>query len=70
MNGTEDVWLQVATKLGWRWSAAHDGFISENHREGPDWADYAVKVSAEDACFADGIETLEDARSLPTKEEG
>jgi len=55
------IWMQTAIRLGWRYSAAHDGFISENHRNGPEWADYVVRRTAEDACFLDGVETVADA---------
>jgi hypothetical protein len=42
--------------LGWKWSDAHGGLISEGHRKGPEWSDYFVAEDAEDACFQDGIE--------------
>jgi hypothetical protein len=47
---------KAAGLLGWKWSDAHGGLISESHRKGPDWADYFVAEDAEDACFQDGIE--------------
>jgi hypothetical protein len=53
--------------LGWRWSAAHGGYISESHRSGPEWQDYFVAQDTEDACFQDGIETFEQARDLVAK---
>lgn len=59
-----EIYKQAAAALGWNWSAAHDGFISENHRDrngDPKWSDYKVASDAEEACFWDGIETEADA---------
>jgi hypothetical protein len=51
----------AAELLGWKWSAAHGGMISESHRNGPEWSDYSVAMDAEDACFQDGIENEAEA---------
>ncbi|WP_315921511.1 hypothetical protein [Mesorhizobium sp. SP-1A] len=59
-----EMYKQAAAALGWNWSAAHDGYISENHRArngDPKWSDYKVASDAEEACFWDGIETEADA---------
>lgn len=52
----------AAEVLGWRWSSAHDGYISEGHRNRPgedrnSWGSYEVAADAEEACFWDGVET-------------
>lgn len=55
---------RAAAVMGWKWSAAHDGYISESHkgRNGaPLWSDYHVAPDAEQACFLDGIESQEQA---------
>lgn len=50
----------IAKALGWEYSPAHGGWISENHRrQGIGGDTYIVEVYPADACFADGIETLE-----------
>lgn len=58
------IWRPLAQKFGWEWSPAHDGYINERHsrhmgRSG--WDGYYVAPDAEDACFQDGIETLDQA---------
>lgn len=60
------IWHKAATYLGWHWSSAHGGYISENHRDKPNternsYASYEVEGYAEDACFRDGVETIEQA---------
>lgn len=51
----------AAELLGWKWSPAHNGYISENHRNRPGedrngWGSYDVAADAEEACFWEGIE--------------
>ncbi len=63
---------ELAHKLGWRWSSAHDGYISEGHRNRPNatwpgWDSYEVAVDAEEALFWEGIETEEDMRAALAK---
>lgn len=55
------VWLEAAALCGWHWSAAHNGYISENVRRGPNWSDYAVASDPESACFISGVETYQQA---------
>ncbi len=55
------VWAEVADLMGWKWSAAHNGYINENERRGPTWADYVVAPDAREACFLSGVETERDA---------
>lgn len=54
---------KAAEVLGWRWSHAHGGYISESHREGTEWSGYRVAECAEDACFLDGIENDQMAKA-------
>lgn len=51
------LWIEVADLSGWRWSKAHNGYINENERKGPTWAEYTVAPDAREACFLSGIET-------------
>jgi hypothetical protein len=62
----EEVYGRAARALGWRYSSAHEGWISETHRdrqnEDPNgWGSYGVAGDAEQACFMDGVETIEQA---------
>lgn len=60
-----DAYRQAAMLLGWEWSPAHAGYITERHRgPGLGWDSYEVQNTAEDACFADGVETDADARRV------
>lgn len=56
---SEDVWARVATLNEWIYSPAHGGYIRFDHLD-PDGSNPS-ELSAEDACFLDGIETLEAA---------
>jgi hypothetical protein len=58
---------QAADALGWRWSHAHGGYISEGHRNGSEWSDYFVAMDTRDACFQDGVETFEQAQAAITR---
>lgn len=61
------IYVEAAEALGWYWSSAHDGYISESHRRhqgAPSWSDYLVAETAEQACFLDGIEGETDALSI------
>ena len=59
------IWKKAAAKLGWSWSAAHNGYISESERfPGDGWASYVVALDAEEACFFGGVETETEARKL------
>lgn len=63
-----DIWHKTAVALGWRWSNAHDGYINETHKNQRDekrhtFETYLVTGDAEQACFYDGIETIEQALS-------
>ncbi len=64
---TTDAYSRAAELLGWKWSAAHGGLISESHRKGPDWSDYFVADDSEDACFQDGIENDTQAAAYVSK---
>ena len=61
------VYEKAAEELGWRWSPAFDGYINDGHRNGPDWKDYVVAQTAEDACLLDGVENDADAEALLRK---
>lgn len=57
---------KAAEMLGWRVSHAHGGLINDRYRDRPntrpnEWASYRVADNAEEACFWEGIETLEQA---------
>jgi hypothetical protein len=64
------IYRLAAEALGWRWSDAHAGYISESHRDNPghehdgSWQSYKVCEDAEDACFIDGIANPEQAATL------
>lgn len=60
------IWSQAAKALGWRHSPAHDGWISDAHVDHGQYGEggHASGVSAEDACFMDGVETLDQAVSM------
>lgn len=62
-KASSTIWNQAATTLGWRHSPAHDGWISDAHVGHGQYGEggHASGVSAEDACFLDGIETLDQA---------
>lgn len=60
-NRLDTLWIEVADLNGWRWSKAHDGYINECERKGPNWADYVVAPDAREACFLSGIETCREA---------
>lgn len=61
----EGVWKPCAAKLGWYWSSAHGGYINEGQRDqGLGWDSYRVQEDVEDACFASGVETLEQALAM------
>ncbi|NTF18109.1 hypothetical protein G6L37_06800 [Agrobacterium rubi] len=62
-------YVKAAAILGWKWSDAHGGLISESHRNGPEWKDYFVALDAEDACFQDGIENDAEAADLVRQRE-
>ena len=57
------VWKPCAEKLGWFWSPAFDGFINRGDRTNDDGGidPHRIHTTAEDACFADGVETIEEA---------
>lgn len=59
------IYSDAAKLLGWRWSAAHNGFIHGGHlRPNCDrnsWSSYHVAADEEDACFISGIETDREA---------
>lgn len=65
---TQGIWVRASEQVGWRWSAAHAGFINENEKKastpGGSWSDYRVAADAEDACFISGITTIEEATAL------
>ena len=53
-------WMRAAELCGWRWSAAHSGFINEAERradtKGGSWGDYLTTTTPEAACFISGLE--------------
>jgi len=57
------VWKQATEALDWRYSPAHAGWISDAHVDASQYGEggHASDVRAEDACFLDGVETLEHA---------
>ncbi len=57
------IWDQAAIALGWRHSPAHDGWISDAHVDHRQYGEggHASGMSSEDACFLDGVETLDQA---------
>lgn len=57
------IWQQAAQAVGWRHSPAHDGWISDGHVDHAQYGEggHPSSMAAEDACFLDGIETIEDA---------
>lgn len=59
----DHIWIEAAALLGWKWSNAHNGYINENERTGPNWDDYVVAMDAEDACHVDGacVDTIRKA---------
>lgn len=68
MTHDQIVWRDAAEILGWKWSAAYDGYINDNHRSRPgtrpiDWDSYEVAHDAEEACFRDGLETITQAEN-------
>lgn len=58
----DDIWTRAAEKLGWHWSPAHCGYVCDHHFA-PD-GNQPSEVTAEDACFIDAIETLDEAKAL------
>lgn len=68
-NCVSSPYTKAAELLGWKWSNAHGGFISEGHRNGSEWKDYFVADDAEDACFHDGIENEAQAAALIRRRE-
>lgn len=61
------IWAHAAQKLGWKHEPAYAGYTHPNHHpNGPanEWASYPSEMSAEEACFIDGVETLADACKL------
>ena len=62
------IWAEAAELLGWEYSPAYAGWVHPNHiRPGSSRSDcdgYPSDVSAEEACFQDGIETLDQAVAL------
>lgn len=60
----DKIWKDAAHILGWKWSAAHDGYINERERKGPTWADYIVASDAEEACHIEGIDRLQKALNV------
>jgi len=63
------LWRQAAEALGWRYSPAHAGWISDAHVDRSQHGEggHASDMSAEDACFLDGVETLEQAVDVMRK---
>lgn len=59
-----EMYEDAARMLGWKRSVEHDGLISEWHKEGTGRDGYEVKDTAWDACFADGIENLDQAAAF------
>jgi len=58
------VWTVCARVLGWEWSPAYGGFVrADYHPNGPGYKfdSRPSELDAEEACFIDGIETLEQA---------
>jgi len=57
------LWKQGARALGWRYSPAHAGWISDAHVDSSQYGEggHASGITAEDACFLDGVETLKHA---------
>lgn len=72
MAKMKSIFQQAAEQLGWKWSPAHDGYISEGHRNRPgedphSWGSYKVAADAEEACFWDGLESeIEAAKVIAT----
>lgn len=65
----DEVYGRAALHLGWKYSSAHGGWISESHRNRPGedpngWGSYEVADDAEQACFREGIETIDQARDF------
>lgn len=56
-----DIWQAAAQALGWKWVDAFAAYTREGCGERPE--------AAEDACFLDEIETLEQAEALITEDQ-
>lgn len=64
---------EAAHLLGWKYEPGMGGWINTlnpDHRRGSNWSDLYVARDAEDACFQDGIETEDEARSAIAKAKG
>lgn len=62
-NAAASIWRASAEVLGWRYSPAHAGWISDAHVDHGQYGEggHASDMAAEDACFLDGVETIEQA---------
>jgi hypothetical protein len=63
------IWRQAAEALGWRQSPAHAGWISDAHVDLSRYGEggHPSDMDAQDACFLDGVETLEQAVRIVRK---
>jgi hypothetical protein len=66
------IWRKAAEAKGWEWSPAYNGYIrADYHPDGPrnQFRSYPSELAAEDACFIDGIETLDQAKAVIADQE-
>lgn len=63
----EIIWGKAAKALGWEYSDAYGGYVRPDYHPNGlahQFASYPSEIAAEDACFLDGIETLEQAQAV------
>lgn len=70
-RAVSETFKAAAQQLGWSFSPAHDGYISERHKACPGigWSKYYIAFDAENACYQDGVETLAQADALAQAED-
>lgn len=66
---TPELWEVAACAMGWRYADAYGGWIADHYFD-PETGQHPSELTAEDACFVDGIETEDDARAILSKLEG
>jgi len=64
----QTIWNAAAEALGWEWKPAYNGYVRQDFLKpgttGSQWSDYPSDIDGEDACFIDGVETLDRAREV------
>ena len=61
---SNEPWKSAAENRGWTFDPAYNGYVrGDHHPNGPagQFSSYPSDLTAEDACFVDGIETEDDA---------